>query len=71
MARSAEASMVVPLLHQCEDVHLEGVVVGGHPAEHVLELLVLFVQAPNLGFGQCQLIMFLVRSKSDTKRHQP
>ena len=54
MARSAEASMVVPLLHQCEDVHLEGVVVGGHPAEHVLELLVLFVQAPNLGFGQCQ-----------------
>ena len=58
MAQSAEASMVVPLLHQCEDVHLEGVVVGGHPAEHVLELLVLFVQAPNLGFGQCQLIIF-------------
>lgn len=50
--------MVAPLLHQGEDVHLEGVVVGGHTAEHVLELLDLFVLASNLRFGQCQLIMF-------------
>lgn len=60
---SAKGSMVIIgpllllLLHQCEDrhlVHLEDVVeLGGQPAQHLLELLVLFVQAPKLGSCQC------------------
>lgn len=49
--------MVIPVLHQCEDVQMEGVVARRDPGEHVLELLVLFVQAPDLRFGQRQLII--------------
>jgi hypothetical protein len=57
VAWSAEASVVIPVLHQCEDVQMEGVVARRDPGEHVLELLVLFVQAPDLRFGQRQLII--------------
>jgi len=65
-----KSSMVIGpllLLHQCSvdrHLHLEGVELNGQPAEKVLkllvlfvELLVLFVHAPKLGFYQCQLVI--------------
>ena len=58
-----KSSMVIGpllLLHQCSvdrHLHLESIVLEGHPADKVLELLVLFVQAPKLGFCQCQLVI--------------
>lgn len=58
-----KGSMVIgPLLlqQQCSvdrHLHLESIVLEGQPADKVLELLVLFVQAPKLGFCQCQLVI--------------
>ena len=52
--------LLLLLLLQCSvdrHLHLESIVLEGQPADKVLELLVLFVQAPKLGFCQCQLVI--------------
>lgn len=46
---------LVPLLHQCGEMHVQGVVAGGHLAENCPQLLVLFLHACHLRLHGCQL----------------
>lgn len=43
------------LLYQCDEMHLKGVVVGGHLVQHRPQLLVLFLGALQLGLHGDQL----------------